>query len=143
DPTKPSGGSTDWGGAAPAGEDSPSSGNYILEPAAIENLALTQPTATADTVVQINHIGSHFSPMQIDTGTVPPTTSLSPAGRLGFRMNPAGGNLFHHLKALEIWNGYNRKHQGEFLNERIGIWCSHLNQGLITPMITDTDTHAL
>ena len=32
DPTRPSGGSTDWGGAAPAGEDFPSHGNYILTP---------------------------------------------------------------------------------------------------------------
>ncbi|HXC52023.1 MAG TPA: hypothetical protein VN634_14135 [Candidatus Limnocylindrales bacterium] len=142
DPTKPSGGSTDWGGAAPAGEDFPSAGSYILEPAAIENLALTQPTATPDTVVQINHIGSHYSPMKIDTGTVPPTTGMTAADRLNFRMNPAGGNLYHQFKALELWNGYNRKHQGEFLNERIGIWFNQLNQGLITTMITDTDTHA-
>ena len=30
DPTRPSGGSTDWGGAAPAGEDFPSLGHFIL-----------------------------------------------------------------------------------------------------------------
>ena len=142
DPTKPSGGSTDWGGAAPAGEDFPSSGNYVLDPIDVEILALSQPTATPDTIVQINHITGHFEPMQIDTGDVPPTTDLTPAGRLNFRMDPAGGNLFHHFEALEIWNGYNRNHQNEFLNQRIGIWFNHLNQGLITTMITDTDTHS-
>src|SRR6185369_14164151 len=36
DPTRPSGGSTDWGGAAPPGEDFPSLGSYILNPAQIE-----------------------------------------------------------------------------------------------------------
>jgi hypothetical protein len=117
-------------------------GNYILEPAAIEALALSEPTATADTVVQINHIDSHFVPMKIDTSEVPPQSHLDAAGRLRFRMNPAGGELYHHFKALELWNGYNRNHQSQFLNERIGIWFNQLNQGLISTMITDTDTHA-
>jgi hypothetical protein len=141
DPTRPSLGSTDWGGAAPAGQDFPSAGNYILEPAQVENLALTEPSATADTVVQINHITDHFVPMKIDTSLVPPQTSLDAAGRLSFRMNPAGGELFHHFKALELWNGDGRSHQSQFLDERIGIWFNLLNQGLISTFITDTDTH--
>jgi hypothetical protein len=142
DPTRPSGGSTDWGGAAAAGADFPSLGSYILEPAAIELLAQTGPTATPDTIVQINHIDSHFVPMKIDTSLVPPQSGLDAAGRLRFRMNPAGGELYHHFKALELWNGDNRTQQSHFLNERIGIWFNHLNQGLPTTAIADTDTHA-
>jgi hypothetical protein len=57
-------------------------------------------------------------------------------------MDPASGNLFHHFEALELWNGNNRNHQSQFLNERIGVWFNLLNQGLVTTMITDTDTHA-
>ncbi|HYB98087.1 MAG TPA: hypothetical protein VEC57_03025 [Candidatus Limnocylindrales bacterium] len=142
DPTRPSGGSTDWGGAAAAGEDFASLGSYILSPAEVETLAKTGPTATADTVVQINHIDSHFVPMKIDTSAVPPTTGMTTAERLAFRMDPNGGNLFNHFDALELWNGYNRNHQNQFLNERIGVWFNHLNQGLPITMITDTDTHA-
>ncbi len=142
DPNRPSGGSTDWGGAAPAGQDFPSAGAYILTPAQIAALATTGPTSTPDTLIQINHIDSHFVPMEIDTSQVPPVSTISPAEKLNFRMDPASGNLFHHFEALEIWNGHNRSHQSQFLNERIGIWFNLLNQGLITTMITDTDTHA-
>jgi hypothetical protein len=142
DPSRPSGGSTDWGGAAPAGQDFPSAGAYILTPAQVAALATTGPTATADTVIQINHIDSHFVPMEIDTSQVPPVSTISPAELLKFRMDPASGNLFHHFEALEIWNGHNRSHQSQFLNERIGVWFNLLNQGLLTTMITDTDTHA-
>jgi hypothetical protein len=142
DPTRPSLGSTDWGGAAPAGQDFPSDGNYILTPAQIETLAKTGSTATPDTVVQINHIDSHFVPMQIDTSLVPPQSFITPAEKLNFRMDPASGNLFHHFEALELWNGHNRSHQSQFLNERIGIWFNLLNQGLISTFITDTDTHS-
>ena len=142
DPTRPSLGSTDWGGAAPPGQDFPSLGSYILNPAQIETLAKTGSTATPDTVVQINHIDSHFVPMHIDTSVVPPQSFITPAELLNFRMDPASGNLFHHFEALELWNGHNRSHQSQFLNERIGIWFNHLNQGLITTAITDTDTHS-
>jgi hypothetical protein len=134
--------STDWGGAAPAGEDFPSHGNYILNPAEIATLATTGSTSTPDTIIQINHIDSHFVPMHIDTSLVPPQSFMTPAELLDFRMDPASGNLFHHFEALELWNGHNRSHQSQFLNERIGIWFNMLNQGLITTMVTDTDTHA-
>ena len=80
--------------------------------------------------------------MQIDTSLVPPQSFISPARQLDFRMDPASGNLFHLFEALELWNGHNRSHQSQFLNERIGVWFNLLNQGLITTMITDTDTHA-
>jgi hypothetical protein len=80
--------------------------------------------------------------LQIDTSVVPPQSFISPARLLDFRMDPASGNLFHLFEALELWNGHNRSHQSQFLNERIGVWFNLLNQGLITTMITDTDTHA-
>jgi hypothetical protein len=53
----------------------------------------------------------------------------------------AAGNLFHHFPALELWNGADRQQQNNFLNERIGIWMNHLNKGLRTTAISDTDTH--
>jgi hypothetical protein len=142
DPTRPSGGSTDWGGAAPAGEDFPSLNSFILTPAEIATLATTGPTATADTIIQINHVSSHFVPLHIDTSLVPPQSTISPVDLARYRMDPASGNLFHHFEALELWNGHNRSHQSQFLNERIGIWFNLLNQGLLTTMVTDTDTHA-
>jgi hypothetical protein len=62
DPTRVSNGSTDWGGAAPAGLDFPAYGNHPLTPAQIEAAALAKPqNAGLETVVQINHIGSHFT----------------------------------------------------------------------------------
>jgi hypothetical protein len=142
DPTRPSGGSTDWGGGAPAGEDFPSHGHYILTPAEIAALAETGPQSTPDTLIQINHIDSHFVPMHIDTSVVPPQSFMTPAELTRFRMDPASGNLFHHFEALELWNGHNRNHQSQFLNERIGVWFNLLNQGLLSTMVTDTDTHA-
>jgi hypothetical protein len=51
-------------------------------------------------------------------------------------------NLFQHFPALELWNGNARSHQAEFLLQRIGIWMNHLNQGLRTTFIADTDSHS-
>ncbi len=141
DPTRPSGGSTDWGVAAPAGEDFASLGSYIAEPAEVFALATAGPNSTAATTMQINHIDSHFVPMKIDTSAVPPTDGLDAAGRLRFRMDPAGGELFFPFPALEVWNGDNRTQQSNFLNDRIGIWMNLLNQGIITTALADTDTH--
>lgn len=141
DPSRPSGGSTDWGVAAPPGEDFVSRGAYCLPPAEVEELAEGGPTSTADTVVQINHIDSHFDPLLIDTGVVPPRTMLDADGRRRFRLDPNGGELFHHFPALEIWNSDSRGGQAGFLGQRMGIWFNHLNQGLITTGIADTDTH--
>jgi len=141
DPTRPSRGSTDWGVAAPAGRDFAAYGAYCLPPAAIAALATTGPTSTADTTIQINHIDSFFQPLRIDTAQVPPRTFLPPAGRERLRLDPDGGELFHHFAALELWNGAGRRAQDEFLLTRIGIWMNHLNQGLLTTAIADTDTH--
>ena len=72
DPSVPSGGSTDWGQAAPAGMDFPSAGALNATPAAIHALATTGARSTPDTTIQINHIDSHFPPMQIDTSVAGP-----------------------------------------------------------------------
>jgi len=141
DTSRVSGGSTDWGRAAAPGADFASLGAYILTPAEIDALATTGATATADTVVQINHIDSHFVPMKIDTSLVPPASGLTPSELLNYRMDPAAGNLFHLFKALEVWNSDSRGGQSNFLDERMGIWFNLLNQGLLTTAIADTDTH--
>lgn len=141
DPTRPSGGSTDWAGAAPPGRNFVEYGAYCLPPAEVDALARTGPTGTADTVLQINHIDSHFHPLRIDSALVPPRAHLSPAERRRFRLDPDGGELFHPFPALEVWNSSTRGGQANFLNERIGIWFNHLNQGLHTTAIADTDTH--
>jgi hypothetical protein len=149
DPTRPSGGSTDWANPVPPfptpgpGDDFPSKGSYSLFPSQIRDLALSQPTATAATTVQINHIDSHFAPLQIDTSLVPPQSFMDFAELLDRRLLPLFNfNVFAHFPALELWNGYNRSQQiREFLEERIGIWFNHLNQGLLTTAIADTDSH--
>jgi hypothetical protein len=141
DPTRPSGGSTDWGRAAPAGRDFTAYGAYGLTPAEIAALATEGPQSTPDTIIQINHINSHFDPLQIDTSIVPPASFISAENKRRFRLDPATGNLFHHFPALELWNGAGRGKQAEFLVDRIGIWFNHLNQGLVTTAIADTDTH--
>ena len=155
DNTRTTHGSTDHAGAAPAGEDFPSYGNYNLSPAQIEAAAMGKPqNAGLETVVQINHINSHFTPLRIDTSLTPPQSDLDPLAfgpsgdaasnnPLFFRLDPNITNFFHHFAALELWNGYTISQQGEFLNGRIGIWMNHLNQGLYTTAISDTDTHEL
>jgi hypothetical protein len=148
DPTRPSGGSTDWANPPAAfpqpapGADFPSLGSYNQTPQEILVSARTQPTATAATTVQINHIGSHFDPLRIDTGRVPPASPPFDPLRGERRLSLFPPNLFAHFPALELWNGYDRNQQlEEFLDDRIGIWFNHLNQGLLTTAIADTDTH--
>jgi hypothetical protein len=142
DPTRVSNGSTDWGGAAPAGMDFPAYGYHPLPPAQVEAAALGKPqNAGLETVVQINHIGSHFNPLQIDTGVAPPQSFLPDPSV--FRLDPSVTNFFHPFKALELWNGNNNTHQNQFLNERIGIWMNLLNQGILSTAIADTDTHTV
>jgi hypothetical protein len=140
DPSKPSRGSTDWAGASPPGEDFPSLGNYSLTPQQIEAAALGKPqNAGRETVVQINHISSHFSPLRIDTSLEPPQSFLPDP--TVFRLDPGVANFFHPFKALELWNGSGVGHQNGFLQQRIGVWMNLLNQGLISTAIADTDTH--
>lgn len=141
DPTLPNGGSTDWAVAAPAGEDFRSLGAFCMPPEELRILATTGPNTTPDTVVQINHIESTFDPLQIDTAVVPPRSFISADDKARFRLDPNSGNLFSHFPALELWNGSSRGKQSEFLDLRLGIWFNHLNQGLRTTGIGDTDTH--
>lgn len=142
DPSRVSGGSTDWAVAAPPGMDFPSAGAFNLTPAEVFTLATTGPTSTPDTTMQINHIDSHFVPLQIDTSQVPPTDTLTAAQRLERRLDePVTTNLFFAFPALEIWNGAGRGDQSQFLDQRMGIWFNLLNQGLKTTYIADTDSH--
>ena len=142
DPSVPSGGSTDWGQAAPPGQDFPSAGAFNATPAQIHALATAGDVSTPDTTIQVNHIDSHFAPMQINTSVAGPISDgLDAMERAALRLPSGAGNLFHHFPALELWNGADRNQQNNFLNERIGIWMNHLNKGLRTTAISDTDTH--
>jgi hypothetical protein len=153
DPTRISGGSTDWAGAAPPGENFPSFGNFVLSPAEIEAAVLNDPVnAGLDPVVQINHITSHFEPLKIDTSLVGgPASLLTDAEKQARRLCSldisgscaALGELFHPFPALELWNGASRGAQNTFLGDRMGIWMNLLNQGIPTTAIADTDTHTL
>jgi hypothetical protein len=146
-----SAGSTDWAGAAAPGADFPSLGSYGLTPAQIEAAAKGKAqNAGLQTVVQINHIDSHFDPLRIDTAQTPPRSNLAacPGTTANpcptfFRLNPAVANFFHPFAALELWNGSNNSHQTQFLDERIGIWMNLLNQGIVSTAIADTDTHSV
>jgi hypothetical protein len=94
--------------------------------------------------VQVNHIDSHFAPMQINTALVPPQDGLDAVERGRLRLDAADpplGQLFYAFPALELWNGMSRGHQNEFLAQRIGIWMNLLDQGIATTAIADTDTH--
>lgn len=141
DDSVPSHGSVDWGVGAEPGRDFTQYGSYSLTPAQIANLATTGPASTGTTTIQINHIDSHFQPLKIDSSLVPPHSFLNADEKLRFRLNPATPELFHHFPALEVWNGASRGKQREFLDLRLGVWFNHLNQGLITTGIGDTDTH--
>jgi hypothetical protein len=141
--TQLSGGSTDWAQAAPPGQDFPSRGALNATPAQVIALATGGALSTPDTTIQINHISSHFQPLKIDTKLVPPRDLMTDTDRANRRLpsTAAVPNLFAHFPALELWNGNARSHQAEFLVQRIGIWMNHLNQGLRTTFIADTDSH--
>lgn len=148
DPTRTSGGSTDWGQAAPPGMDFPVYGAFGATPSEIDALASLGPQATPETVVQVNHIDSHFEPLKIDTTLVPPRSLLTHGEAAAFRLpsdagdpEALGQDFFHLFDALEVWNGANVSAQEDFLFERLGIWFNHLNQGLAITAISDTDTH--
>jgi hypothetical protein len=95
DPSQVNHGAVDFGGAAPAGQDYPSFGNYNLSPASIIAVAHGDAPGASNTV-QINHIHSHFgidggSGLAIDTGVSPPQSLVPPAAR---RLDPAIMNFF-------------------------------------------------
>jgi len=141
--TQLSGGSTDWAKAAPAGQDFPSRGAFNATPAEIQALATQGALSEPGTVIQVNHVDSHFAPLKIDTSLVPPRDLMTDLDRANRRLPPTGSvpNLFHHFPALELWNGANRADQRQFREERIGIWFNHLNQGLRATFVADTDSH--
>src|SRR5690606_23680232 len=116
-------GATDHAGAAPPGQNFPAYGHYNLSPAEIEAAVYAKPqNAGLDTIVQINHITGHFTPLKIDTSLSPPASQLGPGEPEIFRLDPSISNFFHPFPALELWNGMTIGHQNEFLVDRIGIW---------------------
>jgi len=159
DPGVPSGGSTDWAGAALVGQDFPSLGSYCLTPAEIEDQARNKLASDASvqnagltTAVQINHIDSHFEPLRIDTSLEPPVSVLDPlafdvAGNpepinpLFYRLDPSVSNFFNVFDGLEIWNGSSQGSQDKFMERVMGIWMNHLNQGIAITATAVTDTH--
>ncbi|MBW2385297.1 MAG: hypothetical protein JRG92_16820 [Deltaproteobacteria bacterium] len=145
DPSRPSKGSTDWAVAAPPGQDFPNpdtgSPSFNATPAELADLATQGANSLPDSTIQVNHIGSHFNPLQIDTGVDPIQDDLDATERLQRRLDPAAGNLFHPFPAMELWNGDSRGAQSEFLDQRIGIWMNLLSAGYSTTAIADTDSH--
>ena len=135
-------GAVDWARAAEPGRDFVAYGSYTLSPAELAAAAVSGPGARSSTLVQINHIHSHFGPLQIDTSLVPPQSFLSAEGKVAWRIDPSVDNLFHPFPALEIWNGYRRSHQERFFNGDIGIWFNLLNQGIFTAVTGVTDSHS-
>lgn len=137
-------GSVDWGGAAPAGQDFPAAGHYVLTPEQIIATAKAEPLQAQRAVVaQINHIDSHFGAvgLGIDTGQTPPQSSTDPTTR---RLPPDAGNLFtSNFDSLELWIGVDgRTHQFEhFLGENAPDWFNLLNQGILKTFVANSDTH--
>lgn len=145
DPTKVNGGSVDHGGAAPAGQDFPSFGNYNLTPAQIVAAAQADP---GQNTVQLNHIHSHFgidgnSGLAIDTGVVPPQSPPSAVMGPARRLDPSIPNYFDAgYDAMEVWIGDDRAHiYTYFLGQNAGDWFNLLNQGILRTGVSDSDTH--
>jgi len=151
DPAQVNGGAVDHGGAAPAGQDFPSSGNYNLTPGEVIALTRTDPAAGT---VQINHIHSHFgferggsdlgSGLVIDTGLEPPKSAIPPSTR---RLDPAKedpetGYFTDEFDALELWNGSGRGDiVSTFLAQNAGDWFNLLNQGIVGTGTAVSDAH--
>ncbi|HTY27845.1 MAG TPA: hypothetical protein VMD51_06820, partial [Mycobacterium sp.] len=145
DPSQVNHGGADFGGAAPAGQDYPSFGNYNVSPAGIVALGHADAVGASNTV-QINHIHSHFgldggSGLAIDTGTTPPQSQVPAAAR---RLDPSITNFFTNtFDALEIWIGDDRQGQilTNFLGQNIGDWFNMINQGIVRTGVADSDSH--
>ncbi len=142
DANQVNGGSVDHGGAAPAGQDFPSFGNYNLTPAQIIAVAKSDPGVNT---VQINHIGSHFgietnTGLAIDSGVTPPQSHVPGVAR---RLDPLVTNYFTDtFDALELWIGDDRGQAAAFLGQNAGDWMNLLNQGYRRTGVADSDTHA-
>jgi hypothetical protein len=141
DPAQVNGGAVDHGGAAPAGLDFPSSGNYSLTPAQIVAAADADPGTNT---VQVNHIHSFFgiegnSGLAIDSGVTPPQSLVPPAAR---RLPPVANLFTDTYDALEIWIGDDRGQvYTNFLGRNIGDWFNLINQGIVRTGVADSDTH--
>ena len=84
------------------GTDFPINGEYGRTPSEVHAEVLNQQATgggllntSPNVVVQINHIGSHFGPLAIDTSVEPPASFL-PDPTI-FRLDPAVPNFFHHF----------------------------------------------
>ncbi|HSP99402.1 MAG TPA: CehA/McbA family metallohydrolase [Candidatus Dormibacteraeota bacterium] len=146
-------GAVDFGGAAPAGQDYPSSGFYNETPEGIIALGHADAPGSSNTV-QINHVHSFFgldggSGLAIDTGLTPPASVVPAAAR---RLNPANANFFLNndgagpaplsFDALEVWIGDDRAQVlTNFLGQNAGDWFNLINQGIVRTGIGDSDTH--
>lgn len=146
DPLQVNGGSVDHGGAAPAGLDFPSFGNFNLTPQQIVAIAHSDP-GTSNTV-QLNHIHSHFgidgnSGLAIDTGVSPPASPSSAIMGPARRLDPSIPNYFDaSYDAMEVWIGDDRGHiYTYFLGQNAGDWFNLLNQGIVRTGVSDSDTH--
>jgi hypothetical protein len=140
DPNRVSGGSIDWGGAAPPGEDFPSLGAFSLSPGEIYDAVAADP---GEEMMQIHHVHSFFDAgLKIDTGVVPPQSFGDPAT---LRLDPSVTNFWDEdFNALEVWIETQRSQDlGNFLGENAGNWFNLLNQGSGHTGTADSDTHQL
>lgn len=140
DSSKLGGGTVDWGREAPPGMDFPEYASYGLSPAEIYQQSLADPKAN---LIQINHIYGHFGSggLGIDTGLVPPRSSVDPAQR---RLDPNLANAFSDgFQALEVWIGTEGRNGifGQFLGANAGDWFNLINQGIVRTGVADSDTH--
>jgi Carboxypeptidase regulatory-like domain len=141
DPDSISGGSFDWAGAAPPGEDFPSYGNYNLSPAQIIDGLHDNPM---DNLVQINHFYSHFGPggLGIDTGMTPPQSSVDLNTK---RLDPSITNAFDDgFDVLEVWigDGGSDSIKTAFPGQNSGDWFNLINQDLVRIGVANSDTHS-
>jgi len=140
DPNQVNGGGVDHGGAAPAGEDFPSFGNYSLSPGEIYQEVLSDP---GEDTVHIHHVASFFDGgLRFDTGDEPPTSNGDPGD---LRLDPGVTNFWDpNFTSLELWIQTSRSQDlGSFLGENAGNWFNLLNQGIVRTGHGASDTHHL
>ena len=113
DPTRPTGGSTDWAVAAPPGADFPSLRRlHRSTPAQICRRSPPPARPARPTRSSRSTTSTALRSAAASTPSlVPPQSFISAADKLRFRLDPNSGNLFHHFKALELWNGAGRGKQ--------------------------------